>query len=73
MPFWSHRLIKFNWVEPLPKANSAGIPVMAVDIFIGSGVYQTGAGNADFLFSYVASDNILGGRMAARALAFGDW
>ena len=40
-----------------------------VDTFIGTGVYQTGAGDADFPLSYVASDNVLGGRMAARALA----
>ncbi len=60
---------KVQLVEPLRKANSAGIPVITVDTFIGSGVYQTGAGNADFPLSYVASDNILGGRMAARALA----
>ena len=32
-------------------------------------MFQTGAGDADFPLSYVASDNILGGRMAARALA----
>jgi ribose transport system substrate-binding protein len=60
---------KVQLVEPLRKANSAGIPVITVDTFIGSGVYHTGAGNADFPLSYVASDNILGGRMAARALA----
>jgi ribose transport system substrate-binding protein len=40
-----------------------------VDTFIGTGVYQTGAGDADFPLSYIASDNVLGGRMAARALA----
>ncbi|GLQ10700.1 ribose ABC transporter substrate-binding protein [Devosia yakushimensis] len=56
-------------VEPLRKANEAGIPVITVDTFIGSGVYQTGAGDADFPLSYIASDNILGGRIAARALA----
>jgi ribose transport system substrate-binding protein len=60
---------KVQLVEPLRKANSAGIPVITVDTFIGSGVYQAGAGNADFPLSYVASDNLLGGRMAARALA----
>ncbi|TIT29358.1 MAG: sugar ABC transporter substrate-binding protein, partial [Mesorhizobium sp.] len=31
--------------------------------------YQTGAGEADFPLSYIASDNILGGEIAARALA----
>ena len=56
-------------VEPLRKAHDAGIPVITVDTFIGTGTYQTGAGDADFPLSYIASDNVLGGRMAARALA----
>jgi len=56
-------------VQPLRKAYDAGIPVITVDTFIGSGTYQTGAGDADFPLSYIASDNVLGGRMAARALA----
>ncbi len=56
-------------IEPLRKANDAGIPVITVDTFIGSGQYQTGAGDADFPLAYIASDNVLGGRMAARALA----
>ena len=60
---------KTQLVEPLRKANEAGIPVITVDTFIGSGVYQTGAGDADFPLSYIASDNVLGGKMAARALA----
>ena len=56
-------------IEPLRKAHDAGIPVITVDTFIGTGVYQTGVGDADFPLSYIASDNILGGKMAARALA----
>lgn len=56
-------------VEPLRKAHDAGIPVITVDTFIGTGQYQTGAGNADFPLSYIASDNVLGGKIAARALA----
>jgi len=60
---------KVQLVAPLKKANDQGIPVITVDTFIGTGVYQTGAGDADFPLSYVASDNILGGRIAARALA----
>lgn len=56
-------------VEPLRKAADAGIPVITVDTFIGTGKYQTGSGDADFPLSYVASDNVLGGRMAATALA----
>ena len=51
------------------KAFDAGIAVVCVDTFIGNGVFQTGSGDADFPISYVASDNVLGGRIAARALA----
>jgi len=56
-------------IEPLRRAHDAGIPIITVDTFIGTGQYQTGAGDADFPLSYIASDNVLGGRMAARALA----
>ncbi len=56
-------------IEPLRKAFDAGIPVITVDTFIGTGKYQTGAGDADFPLSYIASDNVEGGRIAARALA----
>ena len=60
---------KVQLVQPLKKAADAGIPVITVDTFIGTGNYQTGTGDADFPLSYIASDNILGGKMAARALA----
>jgi ribose transport system substrate-binding protein len=60
---------KDQLIQPLKKASDAGIPVITVDTFIGNGVYQTGTGNADFPLSYIASDNVLGGEMAARALA----
>jgi ribose transport system substrate-binding protein len=60
---------KTQLVQPLKKAVDSGIPVLTVDTFIGTGVYQTGAGDADFPISYIASDNILGGEIAARALA----
>jgi len=60
---------KTQLVKPLRKAFDAGIAVVCVDTFIGNGVFQTGAGDADFPISYVASDNVLGGRIAARALA----
>ncbi|WEK49388.1 MAG: ABC transporter substrate-binding protein [Candidatus Kaistia colombiensis] len=60
---------KVQLVEPLKKAHAAGIPVITVDTFIGTGNYQTGSGDADFPLSYIASDNVLGGRIAARALA----
>jgi ribose transport system substrate-binding protein len=60
---------KVQLVESLKKAADAGIPVITVDTFIGDGHYQTGNGDADFPLSYIASDNILGGEIAARALA----
>jgi ribose transport system substrate-binding protein len=60
---------KTQLIKPLRKAFDAGIAVVCVDTFIGNGVFQTGAGDADFPISYVASDNVLGGRIAARALA----
>ena len=60
---------KTQLIKPLKKAYDAGIAVVCVDTFIGNGVFQTGSGEADFPISYVASDNVLGGRMAARALA----
>ena len=60
---------KTQLVQPLKKAADAGIPVITVDTFIGTGNYQTGNGNADFPLAYIASDNLLGGKMAARALA----
>ena len=60
---------KVQLIEPLRKAHDAGIPVITVDTFIGTGMYQTGAGDGDFPLSYIASDNVLGGKIAARALA----
>src|ERR1700738_822883 len=60
---------KGQLVGPLKKAVDSGIPVITVDTFIGDGHYQTGTGDADFPLSYIASDNILGGEIAARALA----
>ncbi|NTB95959.1 ABC transporter substrate-binding protein [Agrobacterium tumefaciens] len=60
---------KTQLVQPLKKAADAGIPVITVDTFIGTGVYQTDGGDADFPISYIASDNVLGGEIAARSLA----
>lgn len=56
-------------IEPLRRADSAGIPVITVDTFIDDGAYQDGAGDGDFPITYIASDNIGGGRMAARFMA----
>ncbi|GAB0113590.1 ABC transporter substrate-binding protein [Acidisoma sp. C75] len=60
---------KVQLIKPLQSAVNAGIPVITVDTYIGTGVYQTGSGDADFPLSYIASNNTLGGQMAARALA----
>ncbi len=60
---------KVQLIQPLKQAHDAGIQVICLDTFIGNGQYQTGSGDADFPLSYIASDNILGGQIAARALA----
>src|SRR5258707_6190000 len=62
---------KTQLVSPLKNAAGSGISVITVDTFIGTGHYQTGSGDADFPLSYIASDNIWGGRIAARVLAKG--
>lgn len=56
-------------IEPLRRAHEAGIPVITLDTFIDDGNYQDGNGEGDFPIAYIASDNLLGGRMAARAMA----
>lgn len=60
---------KTQLIPPLKHAFDAGIPVITVDTYIGNGHYQTGSGNADFPLSYISSDNVLGGEIAARSLA----
>jgi len=60
---------KQQLIGPLKKAHDAGIAVITVDTFIDDGHYQDGDGQGDYPLSYIASDNVLGGRMAARALA----
>jgi ribose transport system substrate-binding protein len=60
---------KVQLIQPLKKAADAGIKIITVDTFIGTGKYQAGSGDAGFPLSYIASDNILGGQIAARALA----
>jgi ribose transport system substrate-binding protein len=60
---------KDQLIQPLKNAADAGIPIITVDTFIGNGNYQTGNGDADFPLSYIASDNVLGGAVAARSLA----
>ncbi len=60
---------KQQLIAPLRQAFDKGIPVITVDTFIDDGQYQDGEGAGDFPLSYIASDNVLGGRIAARALA----
>lgn len=55
-------------IEPLRRATEQDIAVVTVDTFIDDGKYQNGAGDGDFPMSYIASDNIAGGRMAAAAM-----
>lgn len=55
-------------IEPLRRAVDRGITVVTVDTFIDDGKYQDGSGDGDFPISYIASDNVAGGRMAASAM-----
>jgi len=56
-------------IDPLKRAADNGSAVLTVDTFIDDGVYQNGSGDGDFPISYIASDNVAGGRMAAAAMA----
>ena len=56
-------------IDPLRRASDNGSAVLTVDTFIDDGVYQNGSGDGDFPISYIASDNVAGGRMAAAAMA----
>ncbi len=60
---------KTQLIAPLKAAVEQGIMVITVDTFIDDGKYQDGSGRGDFPLSYIASNNVLGGRMGARALA----
>jgi len=56
-------------IDPLRRAADNGVAIITVDTFIDDGRYQDGAGDGDFPFAYIASDNVAGGRMAASAMA----
>ncbi len=58
---------KDQMVAPLQAAVDAGIKVITVDTFLGDGNYVTGP--VKFPISYIGSDNVEGGRIAARGLA----
>jgi ribose transport system substrate-binding protein len=60
---------KDQLTSTLKAASDQGIKIVTVDQFIGDAVYQTGSGPAAFATSYIASDNELGGRIAADAIA----
>src|SRR5438105_5735768 len=53
-------------IEPLQRANDAGIKVISVDTFIGDGDYANGP--VTFPLSYIGSDNIQGGQIGCEAL-----
>lgn len=58
---------KEQMIAPLQAAIDAGIKVITVDTFLGDGNYVDGP--VTFPLSYIGSDNVEGGRIAARALA----
>jgi ribose transport system substrate-binding protein len=58
---------KDQMVGPLQAAVDHGIKVITVDTFLGNGDYVNGA--VKFPLSYIGSDNVEGGRIAARGLA----
>jgi ribose transport system substrate-binding protein len=58
---------KEQMIAPLQAAVDAGIKVISVDTFLGDGDYVNGP--VTFPLSYIGSDNVEGGRIAARALA----
>ncbi|HVU13019.1 MAG TPA: ABC transporter substrate-binding protein [Phototrophicaceae bacterium] len=58
---------KDQMVAPLQAAADAGIKVITVDTFLGDGDYVNGP--VKFPLSYIGSDNVEGGRIAAEALA----
>jgi ribose transport system substrate-binding protein len=53
-------------IQPLQQANDAGIKIISVDTYIGSGDYDNGP--VTFPISYIGSDNIEGGRIGCQAL-----
>jgi len=56
-------------VQPLKRVTDAGVPLLTVDTFIGTGEYGKPNDTAGFPLSYIGSDNVQGGRIAAEALA----
>jgi ribose transport system substrate-binding protein len=57
---------KEQMIGPLEAALDAGIKIITVDTFLGDGDYVNGP--VTFPLSYIGSNNVEGGRIAARAL-----
>jgi ribose transport system substrate-binding protein len=57
-----------DMVQPLKRVADAGIPLLTVDTFIGTGEYGKPDDPAGFPLSYIGSDNVQGGKIAAEAL-----
>lgn len=53
-------------ILPLQRAFDAGMPIITNDQYIGDGDYENGS--VTFPLSYIASDNMEGGRIACQAL-----
>jgi ribose transport system substrate-binding protein len=60
---------KQSMIQPLQRANDAGIKVISLDTYIGDGDYENGT--VTFPVSYIGSDNIDGGRIGCQALIDG--
>jgi len=58
---------KDQMVGPLKNAVDHGIKIITVDTYLGDGDYVKGP--VKFPLSYIGSDNVEGGRIAARGLA----
>ena len=58
---------KDQMVGPLKTAVDHGIKIITVDTYLGDGDYVKGP--VKFPLSYIGSDNVEGGRIAARGLA----
>ncbi len=58
---------KEQMIAPLQFALESGLSIVTVDTFLGDGDYVNGP--VTFPLSYIGSDNVEGGRIAARALA----
>ena len=61
------RSIRIRWSARFRPQSTIGIKVITVDTFLGDGDYVNGP--VKFPISYIGSDNVEGGRIAARGLA----